>query len=224
MSGGRPAEDGTRAVPVEFGGPDTPVLRGQRFGAGERWAVLVHGEGKDLDGWRQVAAWLAGRGLSVLAFDLPGHGASDDPWEPQLALPAVVAAVDFARAQGSRQVHLMGEGVGAIAALAVAAGGSGDIASVAAFSPQRDDRVAKFSEVREARVPKLILVGSLDPAAAESAEAVFRGAIGPCEMARFPVAAQGADLLSGEWGPQVREKVLAHLLRQGQAPPAVLPG
>jgi alpha-beta hydrolase superfamily lysophospholipase len=176
--------------------------------------VLVHGVGQDLDRWRLAAAWLASRGLSVLAFDLPGHGASDDPWEPQLAVPAVVAAVEFAGAQGSRHVHLMGEGVGAIAALAVAAGGLHDIASVAALSPQADDRVAKLSDVREARVPKLIMVGSLRPAAAENAEAVFRAAIGPCEMARFPVAAQGTDLLQGAWGDQAREKVLAHVLRQ----------
>jgi hypothetical protein len=75
--------------------------------------------------------------------------------------------------------------------------------------------VAKLTEVREARVAKLILVGSLGLAAAQFAEAVFRSAIGPCEMARFPVAAQGADLLHGEWRSQVREKLLAHVLRQG---------
>jgi pimeloyl-ACP methyl ester carboxylesterase len=210
----QPADDGVLAAPIEFAGPDEIVLRGQRFGAGDSWAILVHGEGRDLDVWRQLTTWLAARGLSVVAFDLPGHGASDDPWEPQLALPAVAAAVAFARTKGSQQVHLVGEGVGAIAALAVAAGDS-DVRSVAVLSPQADDRVAKLTEVREARVPKLILVGSLGRAAAQFAEVVFRSAIGPCEMARFPVAAQGADLLDGEWRSQVREKLLAHVLRQG---------
>ena len=205
----------TRAVPVEFAGPGGVVLRGQRFGAGDRWVVLVHGAGRDLDGWRQLAVWMAGRGLTVLAFDLPGHGASDDPWDPQLAVPTLMAAVSFARSEGSRKVHLVGEGVGAVAALAVAADGSTDIASVAALSPQADDRVATVGDVREARVPKLIMVGSLGRTNAEFAEVVFRGAIGPCEMARFPVAKQGTDLIHGEWGPQVREKLLAHVLRQG---------
>jgi pimeloyl-ACP methyl ester carboxylesterase len=214
----QPAEDATRAIPVEFGGPGTVVLRGQRFGAGERWAVLVHDVGKDLDGWRELAPVLAGHGLSVLAFDLPGHGASDDPWEPPLAVPAVLAAVDFARSHGAQQVHIVGEGVGATAALAAAAGDSRDISSIssiAALSPRADDGVAMAGDGRGALVPKLILVGSLDPAATESAEAVFRAAIGPCEMARFPVAAQGTDLLHGEWGQQAREKVLAHVLRPG---------
>jgi pimeloyl-ACP methyl ester carboxylesterase len=175
--------------------------------------VLVHGEGRDLDGWRPLAGWLADSGFSVLAFDLPGHGASDDPWELALALPAVVAAIDFARSENSRQVHLVGEGVGAIAALAAATDPALQVASIVAISPPTDDRVAALFDVREARAPKLIIVGSLSPAALEGAKAVFRGAIGPCEMVQLPVVAQGTDLLAGEWAVHAREKVLEHLLR-----------
>ncbi|HEV2034245.1 MAG TPA: alpha/beta fold hydrolase [Candidatus Dormibacteraeota bacterium] len=201
-------------IPVEFAGPGALMLRGLRFGEADRWAVLVHGEGRDLDGWRPLAGWLADHGLSVLAFDLPGHGASDDPWEPTLALPAVVAAIDFARSEGSRQVHLGGEGFGAIAALAAAADHTRQVASIVALSPNVHDHVGELIEVREARAPKLILVGSLSPDALEGAEAVFRGAIGHCEIVKFPVSAQGTDLLAGEWGVHARHKVLEHLVRQ----------
>lgn len=199
---------------VEFAGPRALRLRGQRSGEGDRWAVLVHGEGRDLDGWRPLAGWLADHGFSVLTFDLPGHGASDDPWEPALALPSVLAAIDLARSEGSRQVHLVGEGVGAMAALAAAAGDTRLVTSIVALSPQADDRIAESIEIREARVPKLILVGSLSPGALEGAEAVFRGAIGHCEMVKFPVVVQGTDLLAGEWGAHAREKVLDHLVRR----------
>ena len=204
--------DAARVVPVEFRGPATPVLRGLLFGAGERWAVLVHGEGQDLDAWLPLARWLAERNVCVLAFDLPGHGASDDPWEPALVLPSVMAAIEFARSRGSQNVHLIGAGVGAVAALAAAAHGERDPASIVALSPKLVDRVADLAGAREARVPKLILVGSLDGDAVEDADAVFRGAIGHCELTKFPVAEQGADLLGGEWGTHVREKVLAHLM------------
>ena len=190
------------------------MLRGLRSGEADRWTVLVHDEDRDLDGWLQLASWLADHGITVLAFDLPGHGASDDPWEPMLAVPAVVAAVDFAMSQGSRQVHLVGAGVGAIAALAAAADRQRQIASIAAFSPHLDDRVAELVHVREATAPKLILVGSHSQTALEEAEVVFRTAVGPCEMVKFPVMAQGTDLVAGEWGQHAREKVLEHVLRQ----------
>ena len=206
--------DRARVVPVEFAGPGARTLRGLRSGEGDRWAVLVHGEGRDLDGWRPLAGFLAGRGFTALAIDLPGHGASDDPWESALAVPAVLAAIEFARSQSSQQIHLVGEGVGAIAALAAATDPMRRVASIVAISPDADDRVAELTEIREARAPKLILVGSLSPGALEIAEAVFRGAIGPCAMVKLPVAAQGTDLLAGEWGVHAREKVLEHLVRQ----------
>lgn len=198
---------------VEFAGPGGIVLRGERAGEADRWAVMVHDEGRDLDGWRPLTSWLAEREFSVLAFDLPGHGTSDDPWQPALATPAVAAAVEFARSAGARNVHVVGEGVGAIAALAAAADPSRRVASVAAFSPRPSESVSDFETVREARVPKLILVGSLGRAALEDAEVVFRGAIGPCEFAKFPVEAQGTDLLNGEWGLHARETVVGHMVR-----------
>ena len=176
--------------------------------------MLVHGEGRDLDVWRPLARWLEEHNFSVLAFDLPGHGASDDPWEPNLALQAVTSAIAFARSGGSREVHLIGERLGAIAALGAAADGTQPVKSIVALSPQMDDRVTESTDVREARAPKLILVGALSPRALEGAELVFRGAIGQCEMVKFPVEAQGTDLFAGEWAVHAREKVLGHLTRQ----------
>src|SRR5437879_10265956 len=92
------------------------------------------------------------------------------------------------------------------------------VASGVAISRAVNDRVAELTEIREARAPKLILVGSLSPEALEIAEAVFRGAIGPCAMVKVPVAAQGTDLLAGEWGVHAREKGLEHLGRQPRRP------
>src|SRR5439155_18751571 len=130
-----------------------------------------------------------------------------------LAGAAVVAAIDFVRSEGARQVHLVAAGAGAIAALAAAAGAAPDLASAALLAPRLDDRVAALEMVGEATLPKLILVGSLDPGAVRDAEAVFRAAVGRCEMARIPVMAQGTDLLAGDWGQQASEKVLSYLRR-----------
>src|SRR5438477_10057982 len=103
--------DRARAIAVEFAGPAALTMRGLRSGEGDRWAVLVHGEGRDLDGWRPLAGSLADRGFSVLAIDLPGHGASDDRWESELAVPVVVGAIEFGGLGGCQQLHVTGEGV-----------------------------------------------------------------------------------------------------------------
>jgi alpha-beta hydrolase superfamily lysophospholipase len=202
-------------VPVEFEGPAAHVLRGLLFGAGEHWAILVHGEGHDLDAWRPLTAWLAERGLCALAFDLPGHGASDDAWDPALATASVLAAVDFARSQGARMLHLIGAEAGAIAVLAAGARDGYEPASIVVLSPTIDERVASLAGIREARAAKLVLVGSLDGDAVGDAEVVYRAAIGYCELTKFPVSARGTGLLTGDWGSHAREKVLAHITGKG---------
>jgi pimeloyl-ACP methyl ester carboxylesterase len=203
----------TLVVPIEFAGPRTGTLRGLRSGDGERWTVLVHDVGRDLDDWRELASSLAESGGSALTFDLPGHGASDDPWDPALAAPALTAALDFARSAGARRIHLVGAGSGAMAALAAASAGAEDVASAALLSPRPDGTATLGEETREVRVPRLILVGSLDEGAVRDAEAVFRAAIGRCELVQIPVPSQGAGLLSGKLGDQARDKVLTHVVR-----------
>jgi alpha-beta hydrolase superfamily lysophospholipase len=202
-------------VPIEFRGPSTQVLRGLMFGSGERWVILVHGEGQDLDAWRPLTRLLAGRELRIMAFDLPGHGASDAEWDPGLAAASVMAAMDFARSAGARQIHLVGAKIGALTVLAAGAHEDYQPDSIVALSPTVDERVAALPALREARAPKLILVGSLDPDSLEAAQVVYRGAIGRCELTQFPVSSQGTELLAGDWGPHAREKVLAHVMREG---------
>ncbi len=202
-------------VPIEFAGPAAHVLRGLRLGSDEHCAILVHGEGQDLDAWGSLTGWLGEHGLCVLAFDLPGHGASDGDWDPALATASVLAAVDFAMSEGAGQLHLVGAEAGALAVMAAGARAGHEPASIVALSPTTDERVASLTEIREARAPKLILVGSEDRDGVEDAEAVYRGAIGHCELTRFPVSDRGTALLTGDWGSHVREKVLAHVTRSG---------
>ena len=94
--------------------------------------MLVHDEGEDLDAWRPLVGDLIGLGLCVLSFDLRGHGASDDPWEPRRAPSDVLAAVRFARTEGARRVYLLGAGAGATAALA--AGGTRKVDAIVLYS------------------------------------------------------------------------------------------
>ncbi len=90
------------------------------MGQGPREALLIHCSLAHLGAWRGLAAGLSDV-LSMLAFDLPGHGQSDD-WDPQRdyqdqATEAALALLDHA---ASGPVDLVGHSFGATIALRLA--------------------------------------------------------------------------------------------------------
>src|SRR5687768_8666046 len=97
--------DRSRLTPraVEWSLPWGQVIRGFRWGEGPDSVLLLHEPGADLDAWRNLPAEIA-RQLEIesVAVDLPGHGLSDDPWDPE-RLPDLLRHVpDFASAAGRR--------------------------------------------------------------------------------------------------------------------------
>jgi pimeloyl-ACP methyl ester carboxylesterase len=125
---------------VELLLPWGPVIRGVRWGAGPDRVLLLHEPGADIDAWGTLPSHLAqSLGVEALAVDLPGHGLSDDPWEPEmigefvrhltsvsvgLPAPAIVPHPPSAVASGEETVSRMTPAVGrqfAIAAGSVAA-------------------------------------------------------------------------------------------------------
>lgn len=77
-----PATSSPRAIEQRL--PWGPVLRGLRWSAGPDVALLLHEPGVDVDAWGSVPGEIAGQlGIETVAVDLPGHGLSDDPWEPE---------------------------------------------------------------------------------------------------------------------------------------------
>ena len=185
------------------------MLRGLRFGFGSGWAVLVHDEGEDLDAWRPLVGDLIGLGLCVLSFDLRGHGASDDPWEPRRAPSDVLAAVRFARTEGARRIYLLGAGAGATAALA--AGGTRKVDAIVLYSPRKELDGLRPDAVRAATAPKLIFVGGLDVAAAAAASEVLRRTIGWAVLESPPVEDQGTRLLASDWAGHVVEHTVGFI-------------
>ena len=89
---------------VEIPAPDGAVLRGEVQRAGPVWAVLVHDLGEDLDAWRPLRDALAARGISVLCFDLRGHGGSDGETGDGLPAGDLEAAIAFARSSGAERL------------------------------------------------------------------------------------------------------------------------
>ncbi len=107
----------------------------------KRAVVLIHGQGWDADGWRDVAPRFVARGIPALALNLRGHDGSSgtrvammklvdgkwrleehppaQPWSP---ITDVAAATAILREQGATEVALVGASLGGHAALGSSSG------------------------------------------------------------------------------------------------------
>src|SRR5829696_6174274 len=110
---------GAQALPgpqaIEWNLPWGPVLRGFRWGDGPDVALLLHDPGADLDAWGALPVEIARQlEIETVAVDLPGHGLSDNPWEPERLPDLLRNLPDIAPAAGLR--FLIAAGDSAIAA------------------------------------------------------------------------------------------------------------
>ncbi len=185
------------------------VLRGQCWGGGVNLVILVHAPGGDLDAWDNLPLHLADSGLAVITFDLPGHGLSDDPWEPDLLAGSIRAVVDYARRLGATRVFLVAARTSVPSALQVAAVGGVD--ALVALSPPdiQDDRDVVNGPT--ATLPKLLLVGAKEEGALLAAQRFWRRCIGWTVLSTLPTCKQGTDLLAGPWGRQALEQIVTFL-------------
>ncbi len=216
-------------VPIAWRLPDGTMPRGQQWGEGESRVLLLHAAGGDLDAWGDLPSLLAARGFRVQTVDLPGHGLSDGPWQPDRLVALVrwlaggegeivvdVEATIASRRAPARQpvralerpanaTCVVGAGASADAALRVAADGAID--GLVAMSPTAEiDSVAGWSGV-----PKLIVASSLVSDEMQVAKCLAQQGGGWTMLSTIPVAASGAALLDGAWGAQVREQIVSFL-------------
>jgi len=103
-------------------------------GQGREVAVLLHGFGACHRVWNGIAAALAGT-IRTLAYDLPGHGASQafpDAGSPRRTAQAIVA--DLAARELPR-VHLVGHSMGGAVAVLTALAAPERVASLTLLAP-----------------------------------------------------------------------------------------
>ncbi|GAA4263870.1 hypothetical protein GCM10022255_112330 [Dactylosporangium darangshiense] len=109
-----------QAITISAGG--TASLAGIVVGQGAKGVVLVHSDLASLCSWLPYGLSLAKLGYRVLAFDLPGHGASEPlDGASGTAVAGIAAAVTWLRGQGAEKVVLIGAAEGATFAAVAAA-------------------------------------------------------------------------------------------------------
>ena len=177
-------------------------MRGARWGSGAHHLLFLHEPGANIDAWGSLPRALA-RALPVaaIAIDLPGHGLSDDPWEPD-RLSEVIRL--FAPHSGERHHIIIAAGASALAALDLA--DALDLAGLVGFSPPRPD--PDWTPRRSPRTPKLFFAGSCAGEELEIARRLASSCGGWSAVTSIPVCARGAALLETDWRGRIVEHVM----------------
>lgn len=189
------------------------VVRGLQWGDAPDRVLLLHEPGTDIDAWGWLPANIAGQlPLEVLALDLPGHGLSDEPWEPA-RLPDLPRELLSSRSPG-RPV-LIAAGPSGLASLECAA--ELGLTGLVCLSPN-----AQFPESslgRSPSTPKLFFAGSLADDDLVVARRLAARAGGWSRVTSVPVNARGTGLLATKWGDCIIEQIV-EFLHDCQNPPA----
>lgn len=195
---------------AEFVAEDGTTLRGIRWDGSDRWVLLVHDLGEDLNAWLPLEAVLAESGCSRLAFDLRGHGASDDAVNSNRIDLDVEAAARFAEETGAKRICVISAGRSAVVALGLQR--ARPFEALALLSPGLLEGY-DLSSLRGEGTRKLFIVGSADEALAKASSRLHSASIGWCYAVNFPSACQGCSLLEGAHAIHIKEH-LASFVRE----------
>lgn len=216
-----------RVHPVELAAADGVVLRGQLWGDGPDWIILLHerGEDRDLDVWRPLLPSIMAPERTVLTVDLRGHGASDGEWDDTLPSYADISVlVAFAQSSGAAWIALAGAGDSATRILEYSSASPID-ASILLSPTYRDGQAPTLRGRGEA---KLFAVGSWSDRLSAGIRAGIREArnrsIGWAMLVSMPTDAQGTDLLTGAYSDQLIERIVTFLSEQRMLARRMLPG
>jgi pimeloyl-ACP methyl ester carboxylesterase len=180
------------------------TLRGVRWSGSDNVVLLLHEPGADLDAWLALPPALAQTlGVTALAFDLPGHGLSDDPWQPD-QLPDVLCSLAGTLPTAGRLV-IVAAGQTATAALACAA--DLPLAGLVCLSLAGAVNTASRSPL----VPKLFVAGSLAGDDLDHARLLATGLGGWALVTAVPVNARGTQTLDTEWAGHIAEQITGFL-------------
>jgi pimeloyl-ACP methyl ester carboxylesterase len=199
---------------IEWSLPCEQIIRGFRWGKGPDTVLLLHEPGADLDAWATLPVEIARQlGIETIAVDLPGHGLSDDPWDPARLRDLLRQVPDLTPATGRR--FIIAAGSPAITVLEQAP--AIELAGLVCLSPGVPHEGQ--NPQRSPRLPKLFVTGSLAGNDLNEARRLATARGGWSVVTSLPVAERGTGLLASTWGAQLIEQIVA-FLRDCQRRPA----
>ena len=210
------------ARPLYFTDPTGTRLAGVVRGSGATGVVLSHMSDGDACSWDPYARQLAAGGYRVLVLQFQAYGESDGAAAGGDLADNVVGAAGALRAQGARDVVLIGASMGGAASLAAATELTPPPAGVISMSaPTVYPAANAIGAVPRLTAPVLYLVGDTDGAFAANARELY--AATPATTARqfvvVPSSTHGIHLMGqpGATGEKVTSSMAAFLARH--APP-----
>ena len=211
---------GLDAKPIWLHTSDGVRLYAATAGKGAKAVVLLHESQANLCGWLPTMQWLADNGIRAIAIDMRGAGRSG-PGQPSAYFhygQDMQAALDEARAEGSKDLFLMGASMGGAAMLMYAPTLSG-LAGVVSLSGELQlpsDKLDGIDAVPKLRAP-LLTIGSRQDGFFDAADSrrLHQAAGSPDKQAAvFPGSYHGWDLLDvAPYKARVQKLLLAWLER-----------
>ena len=167
----------------------------------------------DTDAWGTLPGQIASKlGIETLALDLPGHGLSDDPWEP-VRLPDLLRHLTEMTPEARRR-FVISAGATALVALELAA--DLQLSGLICLSPDRPDDARNLS--RSPRVPKLLVAGSTAGNDLDTARRLASTCGGWAVVTSLPLTERGTALLASCWDARLTEDIIAFVRDCQQRP------
>ena len=192
---------------VTFASPDNLQIHGRLFGGGEGkpGVILAHMFQADQRSFQPLAEALAESGFMALTFDFRGYGRSEGKKDIDKIHRDIEGAVKLLQQRGVRGIDLIGAGMGGTASLKMAS--KMNFLGVATLSVFTDFRgLEVLSEMSTIEAPILFITSEDDEARHDAAE-LFKASPGTRLIEVYRGGDHGTELLTGEYGDQVRERL-----------------
>jgi dienelactone hydrolase len=218
------------AVPVTFAATDGVTVHADfssEAGARRPLILLFHQAGANRHEYDPIAPRLNDAGFDTLAVDQRAGGSAfgyknetaegvGDDAGYQAAYQDMEAALAWAKAQGARQIVVLGSSYSSSLVFVLAADHPGDVTAVLAFSPGEYFGSSSYVRKAAARVKVPVFVSSASARGEEAAAAEIAAALaGPHRQLKAKTAPHGASALREDANPQgapeVWKAVLAFL-------------